>query len=245
MISFYCSYTAHFIQCGVLFSDTYRLLFPIPFLLTPPSLRIYQGAYQQEILYWTRLVLILVGLVSAIVIWCIVKLSELLLVTKNDFVTNPIQYDNNYNYTTFSSSNTDMTNLSTSNFLTDGFGNVNVTAASDAATDFVINNGADNGTNYYGLSSFAYFIGFNMLFTFLAFIPVAYRPVSGGSGIAEAKATLNGTYVCRDYVTVRYLEGKCFLLYLSIEHLFFTSDLLFTIFFFSIFQFLLYSYRTI
>ena len=225
MISFYCSYTAHFIQCGVLFSDTYRLLFPIPFLLTPPSLRIYQGAYQQEILYWTRLVLILVGLVSAIVIWCIVKLSELLLVTKNDFVTNPIQYDNNYNYTTFSSSNTDMTNLSTSNFLTDGFGNVNVTAASDAATDFVINNGADNGTNYYGLSSFAYFIGFNMLFTFLAFIPVAYRPVSGGSGIAEAKATLNGTYVCPDYVTVRYLEGKCLLLYLSIEHLFFSSDL--------------------
>ncbi|OEU12785.1 Voltage_CLC-domain-containing protein [Fragilariopsis cylindrus CCMP1102] len=96
-----------------------------------------------------------------------------------------------------------MTNLSTSNFLTDGFGDVNVTAASDAATDFVINNGAGNGTNYYGLSSFAYFIGFNMLFTFLAFIPVAYRPVSGGSGIAEAKATLNGIILptCTDLLT--------------------------------------------
>ena len=38
-----------------------------------------------------------------------------------------------------------------------------------------------------------YFMGFNIIFALIAFLPVAYRPVSGGSGIAEAKATLNGT----------------------------------------------------
>jgi H+/Cl- antiporter ClcA len=162
------------------------------------------GAYQQELRYWTRLVLVLVGLVSAIVIWCIVNISNLLLTKKNNFVTNTIRYNNNYNYTSFFSSsfsnnNMTMTNLSTSNFITKA-GNVNVTAASHAATEFVINNGTGNdSTNYYGLSSFAYFIGFNILFTIFAFIPVAYRPLSGGSGIAEAKATLNGTvWSCRD-----------------------------------------------
>jgi len=42
---------------------------------------------------------------------------------------------------------------------------------------------------------FGEFIGFNLAFAFIAFLPVAYRPVSAGSGIAEAKAVLNGIVV--------------------------------------------------
>ena len=39
---------------------------------------------------------------------------------------------------------------------------------------------------------FVIFFLFNLLFAFLAFLPTAFRPMSAGSGIAEAKAVLNG-----------------------------------------------------
>jgi Voltage gated chloride channel len=39
---------------------------------------------------------------------------------------------------------------------------------------------------------FGTFLGFNLLFVTLAFLPILYRPVAAGSGIAEAKAVLNG-----------------------------------------------------
>jgi len=40
--------------------------------------------------------------------------------------------------------------------------------------------------------AFVVFVFLNLLFAFLSFVPVAFQPVSGGSGIAEAKAVLNG-----------------------------------------------------
>jgi hypothetical protein len=51
--------------------------------------------------------------------------------------------------------------------------------------DFARRNGDD-------LQGFGIFISLNLLFGVVAFLPVAYRPMSAGSGIAEAKAVLNG-----------------------------------------------------
>ena len=54
--------------------------------------------------------------------------------------------------------------------------------------------GGDTTANF-ALISFFYLLGINIVLAVLAFLPVAYRPASGGSGIGEAKATLNGTYL--------------------------------------------------
>lgn len=45
---------------------------------------------------------------------------------------------------------------------------------------------------YYGLAEH---VGLSSLLAIMAFVPVALKPVSGGSGIAEAKATLNGIII--------------------------------------------------
>ena len=95
------------------------------------------GAYQQEVLYLRRFVLIVLGLVVALVVLCIRKAFGALLETKLEFVIDLER----------------------------------------------------SGT------AFGSFLGFNLLFASIAVLPVLYRPVSGGSGIAEAKAILNGT--CR------------------------------------------------
>ena len=52
----------------------------------------------------------------------------------------------------------------------------------------------DEVDNYwhYGL---AQHVGLSSLLAIMAFVPVALKPVSGGSGIAEAKATLNGIII--------------------------------------------------
>ncbi|CAB9509901.1 Chloride transport protein 6 (Partial), partial [Seminavis robusta] len=58
----------------------------------------------------------------------------------------------------------------------------------------------ENNNKY---SSFGFFIGMNILFGFLAALPVLFRPLSAGSGIAEAKAVLNGIILpgCTDLST--------------------------------------------
>ena len=52
-------------------------------------------------------------------------------------------------------------------------------------------------------TGFAIFLGMNLLFAVCAFLPVAYRVNSAGSGIAEAKAVLNGVVIpqCTDLTT--------------------------------------------
>lgn len=44
-------------------------------------------------------------------------------------------------------------------------------------------------------SGIAFHVGISALLALGAFLPVAYRPISAGSGIAEAKATLNGVII--------------------------------------------------
>jgi len=44
-------------------------------------------------------------------------------------------------------------------------------------------------------SGMAFYVGISTLLALCAFVPVAIRPISAGSGIAEAKATLNGVIV--------------------------------------------------
>lgn len=59
------------------------------------------------------------------------------------------------------------------------------------------------GAKSYGWNAFGCFLGLNLLFVAIAFLPVTHRPLSGGSGIAEAKATLNGIILptCTDLLT--------------------------------------------
>ena len=172
-------------------------------LITFPTARQHSknnpiGAYQLEERYIIRLVLIMVGIVAAAIIWTTVNLSENFLIWKLNFVTNPVRFNGDGNYNSSTSSN--ITALAVENFRNNITGKLNITAASDAATLFVTTRTTDfDSSGYYGLPmGFGCFLGFNVFFTVLAFLPVMYRPMSGGSGIAEAKATLNGTLVIRN-----------------------------------------------
>lgn len=117
------------------------------------------GAYQQEIRYWTRLVLIVLGLLVSVVILVMKEASEGLLDAKISFVTDPQFFGE-----------TLLTNSTIA-----GNGSKRIT-----------------GAKSYGWNAFGCFLGLNLLFVAIAFFPVTHRPLSGGSGIAEAKATLNG-----------------------------------------------------
>ncbi|VEU44418.1 unnamed protein product [Pseudo-nitzschia multistriata] len=132
------------------------------------------GTYQQEVRYWTRLILILLGLIISAVIFIIKKLSDFLLETKLKLVTDPVLFGN-------------------------------TTAHDESLLTTVANAGKKPlpVMGYFGWKAFASFLGFNLFFVTIAFMPVTYRPLSGGSGIAEAKATLNGIILptCTDLLT--------------------------------------------
>jgi len=62
----------------------------------------------------------------------------------------------------------------------------------DASLEWFERAGENDNYWYYGLAEY---VGLSSLLAIMAFLPVALKPVSGGSGIAEAKATLNGIII--------------------------------------------------
>lgn len=107
------------------------------------------GTYQQEVRYWIRLLLILIGIVSAVVIWCILNCSETILKHKLQLVSNPTRFGSITMNTTTATDTGTGTESSKSN----------VRTMIEAASAFALKN------QNYGLSCFGYYFGFNMVST--------------------------------------------------------------------------------
>lgn len=70
-----------------------------------------------------------------------------------------------------------------------------VSRTADAILDKKLENALDRFEEHGFASGMLFHVGVSAALAFGAFLPVAYRPVSAGSGIAEAKAILNGVII--------------------------------------------------
>jgi len=70
-----------------------------------------------------------------------------------------------------------------------------VSRTADMILDWKLEHALERFEKYGFASGMAFHVGVSSLLAFGAFLPVAFRPISAGSGIAEAKAALNGVVI--------------------------------------------------